>query len=364
MLAAAELLDTGSSQLAAVLRYGLAGLRATLAAAQRDHPGDPGQASCQRVLAELDALLDDRQGQQQPAGVQSAQSMAGTAGPRQQATSAAHQLLADAHVPSWFGPALAELAPIELWQRAHLATLRLSTAQAKGWRQALARTLGEAGAGQWYELPFPTDTALVPPVADAPGWCCGPQAPPAADIAQALGCHNPGQSADPHRAELAALATTVAAMAELDAELLLGLESVRFHGLAHLEPVVRQSYRRDLLGRLSAYGQASYGSAESFRALLLVDEALQSLVHLPPAAPGSWWSALRERARALVFRAQADHPGVQVQLLTQPYRNTKNMTGGNDVRIQHDGSGAVLSCLRLWAEVDGRTLPGRVVYAG
>jgi len=69
-------------------------------------------------------------------------------------------------------------------------------------------------------------------------------------------------------------------------------------------------------------------------------------------------------ATSVVFAAQEDHPGVDVQLLARPYRETKAMTGGNDIRHALDGSGAVLRCLRLWARIENETLPGRVIYAG
>ena len=160
------------------------------------------------------------------------------------------------------------------------------------------------------------------------------------------------------------MATTVLAMTELDVDLLFGLENVRYLGLGRLDDTTRAAFRRDLLDRLGHYGDQRYGTTESFTALLLVDEALHSVLHLPQSAPGSWWSRLQDGSRALVFAAQRDHPGVDVQLLARHYRETKALTSGNDIRHPLDRSGAVLACLRLWARVDGKDLPGRVVYSG
>jgi len=360
-----ELLDNQSSELAAVLRYSLVGLRASLDTALRDHLDDPGSVACRRVVDELGELLEGNAPAELGAvpasdGASVTNEPAGTS-----AELALRELLALPSAPQWLRELDTTLPPAELWQRFHVAALRLPETAARNWRASVTRVLSSSSPScdsPWRTLPGGTETVLVPPFAGAYGLRTAADAPADGDIADCLGFA--GVQPAPNGEELARLATTVAAMTELDVDLWLGLESVRYKGLGRLDKALRTAYRRDLLDRLASYGRTRYGSAESFEALLLVDEALHSVLHLPPAAPGSWWAELQEESRALVFQAQRDHPGVSVQLLARPYRETKDMTGGNDIRIQHDGSGAVLGCIRLWAEVNGRPLPGRVVYAG
>ena len=89
------------------------------------------------------------------------------------------------------------------------------------------------------------------------------------------------------------------------------------------------------------------------------------MLHIPLPTAGSWWARLHERTRTLVFDSRRDHPRTDVMVLARSYREARMKTGGrNDVRYPFDGSGAVLSCLRLWARVDGKELLGRVVWAG
>ena len=345
MSTAVELLATAGSELGAQLRYGLTGLRAALAAALQEHPDDPGAAACARYLAELDELVAPAPVTRRVEPVASA--AAGAA------------LLDHPAAPPWLRAADGP----DAWRRYHVAALRLAAPDAQRWLAAVTEALGApASDGSWHSLPGDEDLVLVPPLPGSAGWRAAVNAPADRDVRERLRVD--AAPADPHRAELARLASTVLAMTELDDDLWFGLESVRFRGLGRLDDATRTAYHRDLLDRLAGYGSARYGTPESFRALLLVDEALHAVLHLPRSAPGSWWSRLLNRSRDLVFAAQRDHQGVDVQLLARPYRETKALTGGNDVRHPLDGSGAVLACLRLWATVAGTELPGRVVYAG
>lgn len=374
--AAHELLGTPDSALAGLLRFGLRGLRAALAEALPEHADDPGAAACARYLAELDEQLTGDPAAEPPA--QPAPSPAGQ--PAEQTTRLAAQppvltpvpdpapLLEQPSAPDWLRTDTRPRPVVEQWQRFHVAALRLSEVDARRWWSLVegfgpvSGATGSAGATSWHTLPADADAVLVPPLLGRPGWRTSPDVPADQDVLERLRVADP-RSGGPH-AELARLASTVLAMTELDADLYFGLESIRYLGLSRLDEPTRQAFRRDLLDRLATYGATRYGTPESFTALLLVDEALHSVLHLPPPAPGSWWSRLRDRSRALVYAAQNEHPGVAVQLLARQYREIKTMTGGNDIRFPYDGSGVVLGCLRLWARVDGVELPGRVVYAG
>lgn len=366
MEAARHLLHTHASTLAILLRYELVGLRASLAQALAEHPDDAGVAACRGLLVELRGLLDSCG--ERDAGL--ATSTAELPELVRQPDALADVLVEFARrpvAPGWLVGLGPETPTVELWRRSHLASLRLPPSHAREWRTVVADAVAELDLktdDSWHTLPASDDTVLVPPVAGEPGWRTSVQAPVAADIAENLHI-DPTHSSGSDRWILATLATTVVGLAEVDDDLWLGLESVRYHGLGRLDDSTRLVYRRDLLDRLAAYAQETPGSTASFEALLLVDEALNSIVHRPVAAPGSWWAQLGEQSRALVFHAQQDHSDVSVQLLARQYREAKAMTDGNDVRVDGaGGTGTVLACLRLWARVEGKELPGRVMYAG
>lgn len=371
MEAARHLLHTCASALALLLRYELVGLRASLAAALAEHPGDAGVAACSELLAELDGLL----GSGGEGGACLATSTAELPGPVHQPDALADVLVELARhpaAPGWLeglGPETStpETSTPERWRRLHLAALRLPPVQAQQWRTVLEHAVAQLDPNpddSWHELPANDEVLLIPPVVGQPGWRTSAHAPVAADIAECLQIDS-ADSSGSDRWILATLATSVMGLADVDDDLWLGLESVRYHGLGRLDDSTRLLYRRDLLDRLTAYAQEPPGSTAAFEALLWVDEALNSIVHRPVAAPGSWWARLGERSREVVFRAQQDHSDVSVQLLARQYREAKAMTDGNDVRVDGaGGTGNVLVCLRLWARVEGKELPGRVMYAG
>ncbi|BCJ39519.1 hypothetical protein GCM10010168_62330 [Actinoplanes ianthinogenes] len=201
------------------------------------------------------------------------------------------------------------------------------------------RSLGER------EILFPYD-----PSTGRPGLRLDPSAPLPADLVSAFGQEHP----------LVVLAAQVLAVAERDGELvdLLptrdGMAAGRFD-----QPATVEGYRAELLERMQRYGRAA-DPRERLFALLDVDEALCSVVHRPPAAPGTWWAGLTTRVRDEVFRAAAAVPGARVTELSGRFADlASGMTRDDAAMIGPPGM--VLGCLRLWASVDGRTSPGRVI---
>ncbi|MEI5101076.1 hypothetical protein RB200_24150 [Streptomyces sp. PmtG] len=180
-----------------------------------------------------------------------------------------------------------------------------------------------------------------------------------------------GGDAGAGRAPLAVcvvLAGWVARLADLDDQLHHCLETVAHRGVVPLRDAEhRAAYRQELAQRIGHLARQEPGSPEELRAALAVDEALCSVVHLPPAAPGSWWARVAEASQRVVLelrrRVRDGGADVAVEVLAPTYREARRRTGGNDIPLDAGGrQGQVLAGLRLWARVDGRELPGRVVY--
>jgi hypothetical protein len=167
------------------------------------------------------------------------------------------------------------------------------------------------------------------------------------------------------------LAGWVTGLAGLDGQLHHCLESLTHRGTLPLRAQEhRDAYQHEILQRLTRFARAPQDSPTALRAALAVDEALCSVVHLPPAAPGSWWAEVAETSQRTVLalrrRVQGAGADVDVKALAPAaYRDARQHTGGNDIPLDAGGrKGQVLAGLRLWARIDGRELPGRVVYRG
>jgi hypothetical protein len=358
-----DLLGTGGSTLATLLRYELVGLCSALRRAAADHPDDPGSAACAAVLAHLDPLVGG-----QPVAV-AADRPATRASTPDAVWQAVLELDARPDAPAgWLAGAGADTPVADLARRAYLAALRLPADAAAAWREVLDRAVaGRRADGPWVELPGPVEQVLVAPVAGAAGVRSCPGAGMDADVAASLGL---GLGAPPPNpdGELAAVATALVRLSALDDTLWLGLASLRHRGLAPFGTALQAAYRRTLLDRLTAYRNSAPGSPAQFRALLAVDEALNCVLHRPVADPGAWWASLGHRSRDVVLRAQQEHPDVAVRLLAYRYRDATGLTDGTDIGIDTGGNGGhtgeILACLRLWARIGEDVLPGRVIFAG
>ncbi|WP_338702354.1 hypothetical protein V2W30_33620 [Streptomyces sp. Q6] len=135
------------------------------------------------------------------------------------------------------------------------------------------------------------------------------------------------------------------------------------------EPGVRSVYAAELARRADAVDRAPTEGPEQVRARARAAEALCSVVHLPPGAPGSWWHRYAEDAAGIALdaarAARAAGHDVEAFLPAGPYREAHRHTRADDVRLTAGGRpGETLACLRLWLRVGDQVYPGRVVYRG
>lgn len=339
-----ELLTTPAYR--SVVRGYLIGLDQALADVCRYHPDTAAEA----VRRDLATLLDER----------APGPPAGSFGPPPPVIDSGlrTEFAADPEVAAHLGG-----TPVADVPALFAALLRLPAGPAATWRARAAAgetAGGETAGGDWADVPsFVDRETLIPPdpATGRPGLRLRPETPLPADVAEALalraGDHGPGY-------RLAVAAVQVLAVAGRDGTLVdllptrNGLPAGRFD-----QPGTPTACRSELLRRLHAHTAATT-PGERLRTLLDVDEALCSVVHRPPAAAGSWWANLATQVRDLVFQAARDVPGAQVTELSGRFSDIPaDMTSDNAAML--GGPGTVLACLRLWASVDGRTIPGRVI---
>ncbi|MFE7835019.1 hypothetical protein ACFU53_02765 [Streptomyces sp. NPDC057474] len=407
------------SWLAVMTRAQLAGLHVALSELLDSCPDDPAAEECRAVLGELESLLEVSgvpggvgfPAVGPPAGgtatgvgpdgvppapvtaptpfpgpfvtrtTQSAAWVHGnapTADP--ELSSLAGELVNSAEAVDYLGPLQLPAGadtPV-LWRWFHLTLLRLPAAQVPKWRaRAEGLPVAEPTGAQWIEWGvLDREQVVLPPLPryGVAGVRLGPQGGAVRWALDAAGIEDTEPEGD-SRSPLqvwAVLAGWVAALAELDDQAHHCVESLTHRGTLPLaEPAHRRAYQQELAQRISrlAARRGAHDPSSELQAALAVDEALCSVVHLPPAAPGSWWAEIAETSQRAVLevrrRARAHGADVAVEVLAPSYREARQRTGGNDMPLDAGGrKGQVLAGLRLWARIDGRELPGRVVYRG
>jgi hypothetical protein len=387
MNALARLLEAGpGSQIARTARSGLIGLRASLIDAVQGCPDDVALAQGRELIAALGTILAP----EDPALARAGQVFPDAAAPQDPALD---KLIAgfasDPAVTAWLdASSLADLRdqpdaggtqagqPVSgtaaAWRALHLCLLRLPEPLADQWRARAAALAAPAPAGAGgLALRGDAEAILVPARGPAEaGIRVSPQAALDGDVAAVLGLAggaSPGLAERSDRAELAQVASLALGMAALDRQLVLCLESVLFQGSRKLDEKLRRSFRTDLIGRLRGLARCEPGSVAALEALIDVDEAVNSLSHRPPAGLGSWWGQLRQKSRRMTTQAadslRSGGADVEVLTLGLRYLDVRDLTTGNDVPWGSGGEpGDVLACLRLWARIGTRTIPGRVLY--
>ncbi|MFE0250055.1 hypothetical protein [Streptomyces sp. NPDC059010] len=389
-----DLLRTEDSLLASVAAAALDGLRGTLRAALAAAPADRGAVACTTLLEALDRLLAvPREGEPAPAVVPEAgpshapgipdgvitprvpprpaappppappptappptapPATAPPPTPPPPILALAAELAGSPEVddfatgavpPAADGPGGADR--VRCWY--HLTLLRLPDRHAGVWR-ARAAEADPAAREPWRTLRGWADEVLLPPAEDG----------------------RPGiRTVREKVTEATDLAALVLALHEHDEALCLLLDRLWTGGSTRLtDPQVSGAYRGELTKRLESLERSPRDAAERLRASVSVDEALCSVTHLPPGAPGSWWNRLAEESHAapldLCRELLAAGRNVEAVLPARPYRQARRHTrAGDDIRLGVGGRpGDTLTCLRLWLRVGDQVFPGRVVYRG
>jgi hypothetical protein len=259
----------------------------------------------------------------------------------------------------------------ELWEEVQRLLLRLPPAPANAWRQEAARAARAAGAEEDAApdaadvLPGVSDEAVYPGLkgsVKAPGLRLSSSAP----LPEALGVVAVDEALRP----LACAAALGLYFLDRDPLLHHALRSVQAFGV---NPLTNADQARRCRGELvrrfrRAADGAALGPADFLRAAIDLDEAVHSLVYVPPVdREQSWWGRAQQAARkaldAAVERARQAGVSVQVLALWGPYADV-NDRSSHDLEL--DGGtvppGEVSACLRVYARIAGEVSPGRVLY--
>lgn len=375
-----RLLRTERSYLAGLVTVGLRSFVLCLRMQMRLPLGDPGLSACREVVDALEKILGEIRPKAPPAPpedgfdfdlephfelTESEPKPDVLPVPRASLRAVLERRSALAESLAACGPQ--SLEGVELWARLNLWFLRLPQGAARSGREAALDAASAAGIEpapeRVHRLPGLRDELVYPGLRgglEADGLSLQVDAPLDARLEPSiLHSQGPGEIRD------------VAKCVSQSLYLLQRDESLH-HALAEINrfsvaPLARQQdvYAAVLIRRFSTYARATDAEAR-LRALIEVDEAIHCLIHDPLEAPGSWWEKLRKASRRLLFinvdKAVATGVRAFVQELSGAYANVHAASRDNLERDQGGSPGEVLVCLRVFAEVGGTALPGRVLY--
>jgi hypothetical protein len=354
-----ELFQIEHSELSRHLRHDLRGLYASLESALAETKGDPGGEVCKKLIAELKELLPQdtysNSSKDQPVSRLKLE-------PLRKAVVDDKTLctrLGDLHLIS--------TEDSELWNEVQHLLLRISEPLAEEWHHKalkLAQEIGaEADDSQVIELPFDQDKLLYPGLTgtvEAKGLRLSTEAPLDERVAEG--------KLDGDLKLLAQVVSICLQFIEMDPYLHHCLKSVLRFRVTPLDSKQKAAYVKALIGRFRCLQKVEENGEPkaSLRARLDLDEAIHSLVYLPPVETGSWWYNLQHAERKTLAQAvervrQTGCP-VTYQWLSGFYENVNKYTKDNLPLEDWRTPGDVSACLRIYARIDRDELPGRVLF--
>lgn len=396
-----KLLVTENSHLAWVLRLGLLGLRTQLQEARNQvMMSDPGMENCDALLRELDFLVEDYQAQTLPNQNYQHQPLSASVN-LPSLSSSLHPGINDqipSPPPQWedvFEPVTTDVQLIsltaaikddlelrshigeyefdsdndgDLWNEIQRLLLRLPDRLAQSWRSRIMEKLRELDTQEDNHthklLPFNRNEVIYPGLTgkiQTSGLALSEKIA----IAPQLLKQKSGDDID----FLAAVVSTCLKFIQLDRRLHHVLKSVDRFGIrpVHTEPE-RSKYATALIERFRRVQATAYSAdpAIALRARLDLDEAIHSLVYLPPCDRYSWWGKLHSEVRRTldpaIERARQNGYHIQIRPLWGTYADVYTWSK-DDLQINWGGvPGEVATCLRVYAKINDEILPGRVLY--
>lgn len=357
-----KLLQIKNSNLAWVLRLNLYGLRTQLYQALKTVTDDPGNSVCQELLKELDLLLKDTQNS--PLDMLEVEKQLNL-------KHIADSLISEKEVFNYLGEyKFYSTNDADLWNEIQRLLLRLPEKIADAWRENILKLASEVGVQENTELiqkiPFTYNEFIYPGLTGS-------------ITATGLSWSNEvnfdsrllGETANEDIRFLAGIVCTYIKFIQLDPYLHHALKSVDRFGVRCLNSQEDKSkYIAALLDRFqrvqTTAAQKDYG--QILRARLDLDEAIHSLVYLPPISRYSWWGKLQLQARRtldkVIEEAREAGYNVQIRPLWGIYADVYNWSK-DDLRLDVGGvRSEVSACLRVYAKINDELFPGRVIFRG
>ncbi|MBD2530504.1 hypothetical protein H6G97_13360 [Nostoc flagelliforme FACHB-838] len=354
-----QLLEIENSELAQLLRFSLYGLEATLNQARVEFPLDPGAKVCDEVLQELHLLLQPAPPQQNT-GWEDAPNELKLCHLREAFNS-------DSELSYYLGNSqLQSQTDSDLWNEIQGKLLRLPEDLAASWQQRTLDLAEQVGAiadnSNLYQLPFIRDEIIYPGLSgtvQTQGLSLSQQALLNSQVPQ-------GNISD----LLAGFLHLYIKFIEIDPDLHHALKSVfSFDVISlHSKPEQRHQYIEALSDRFqrTLKAEENTDSLLNLRAWIDMDEAIHSLIFIPPAERYSWWGKLQHESRRILKKVtdQAINAGneVRIRQLSGLYADICALSK-DDLQLDCGGiPGEVLTCLRVYARINQEESPGRVIF--
>ena len=368
-----KLLTIENSELAKILRFNLYGLAATLTKANQEYPFDAGCQVCEELLQELHQLLEPSFSD--PRLLEEVGDLKGDL--KQLELTNELKLLKlkeifnnNSELNSYLGNShIQSQTDAEIWNEIHRKLLRVPEDVATFWRHKALELAQEVGAiadnVNLDELPFVRDEIIYPGLSGtvkAKGLCLSQTALVNTEISQT------------HLSEnlylIAGFLLLYIKFIEIDPDLHHALKSVFSFDVVSLSSKSEQRYQYiDALSDRFHRTQKSEENTDpvlNLCAWIDIDEAIHSLVFIPPAERYSWWGKLQKESRLLLRKAadKAIKAGNQVRLkqLSGLYADVCEFSK-DDLQLDCGGNpGEVLTCLRVYAKINQQHYPGRVIF--
>ncbi|MEH2292987.1 hypothetical protein [Nostoc sp.] len=354
-----QLLEIKNSELARLLRLSLYGLEATLNQARTEFPLDAGAKVCDDLLQELHSLL-------QPAPPQ--QNTGWEDAPDDLKLSRLREAFdSDLELSYYLGNSqLQSQTDSDLWNEIQRKLLRIPEDLAASWRQHTLDLAQEVGAiadnFNLFQLPFIRDEIIYPGLSgtiQTQGLSLSQQVLLNSQITQ-------GNASDLPAGFLYLYMNFI----EIDPDLHHALKSVFSFDVISLDskPEQRNQYIDALSDRFQRTQKAEENAdpLSILRAWIDMDEAIHSLVFVPPAERYCWWGKLQHESRRILKKVadEAINAGneVRIRQLSGLYADICALSK-DDLQLDCGGiPGEVLTCLRVYARINQEESPGRVIF--
>jgi len=368
-----KLLKTENSDLARLLHFSLYGVEAALTQALTKFPDDPGAELCQGALQELNSLLQSAPSVSNTTDIQVKQTIDELKLVRLQ-----KEFSEDKELALYLGNTpLQSQTDSELWEEIQRQLLRVPEELVAKWRQRALSLAAEVGAQEdisnLLPLAFNKNENIFPGLKGtikSQGLCFSTQAHLHPQIAQLNLQNHQGNFPDDVNF-IAAIVSTCINFIEIEPNLHHALRSVFKFGIINLHSQYEQQsqYTDALLDsfRRMLKAEENADCLSALRQWIDLDEAINSLVFVPPADRFSWWGKLQQEVRHILLkkvapRAQSQGHNIRIRLLSGLYADVFPLSKDN-LRLSFGGNpGDVVSCLRVYAKINEQEFPGRVLF--